>query len=45
VYNITSGDYNMYMDTLEKLNLSLMEAFEKEKIEFAYPTQKLFLSK
>jgi small-conductance mechanosensitive channel len=45
VYSITTGDYNAYMDTREKFNLSLMEAFEKEKIEFAYPTQKLFVAK
>ena len=45
VYSVISGDYAMYMDTLEKFNLSLMEAFEKEGIEFAYPTQKLFVAK
>ncbi|MFQ5661664.1 MAG: mechanosensitive ion channel family protein [Candidatus Paceibacteria bacterium] len=45
VYHITTGDYNEYMNVREKFNLALMEAFEKEKIEFAYPTQKLFLTK
>lgn len=45
VYYITTGDYNIYMDAQEKFNLALMEAFENEGIEFAYPTQKLFLSK
>ncbi|MDP6387891.1 MAG: mechanosensitive ion channel family protein [Candidatus Pacebacteria bacterium] len=45
VYHITTGDYNTYMDTREKFNLFLMEAFEKEGIEFAYPTQKIFIAK
>ena len=45
VYNITTGDYNTYMDAQEKFNLALMEAFESEGIEFAYPTQKLFVAK
>lgn len=45
VYIVTANDYNIYMDTQEKFNLALMEAFEKEGIEFAYPTQKLFVQK
>ncbi len=38
VYYFRSPDYNQYMDTQEAINLSLKEAFEKEGIEFAYPT-------
>jgi small-conductance mechanosensitive channel len=45
VYNITTGDYNIFMDMQEKYNLALMEVFESEGIEFAYPTQKLFVAK
>ena len=45
VYSITTNDYNIYMDTQEKFNLALMEAFESEQIEFAYPTQKIFIDK
>jgi len=45
VYNITTGDYNIFMDVQEKFNFALMEAFESEGIEFAYPTQKLFVAK
>lgn len=42
VYYIESPDYNMYMDAQQKIYLQILEAFEKEKIEFAYPTQTLF---
>ena len=45
VYNITTGDYDVYMDAQEKFNFALVEAFEKEGIGFAYPTQKVFLDK
>ena len=42
VYYIESPDYNMYMDAQQKIYLELLQAFEKENIEFAYPTQTLF---
>ncbi|MBL7044989.1 MAG: mechanosensitive ion channel family protein [Parcubacteria group bacterium] len=45
VYNITTGDYNTFMDAQEEFNLKLLEVFEEEGIEFAYPTQKLFVTK
>lgn len=45
VYYIDSPDYNQYMDTQESINLAIKEAFEKEGIEFAYPTQTLFVKK
>lgn len=31
------------MDTQQKIFLGIMERFEKEGIEFAYPTRTLFL--
>jgi small-conductance mechanosensitive channel len=43
VYWMLDPDYNLYMDTQERINLALMEAFEREGIEFAFPTQTLFL--
>ncbi|MEJ2292566.1 MAG: mechanosensitive ion channel family protein [Deinococcales bacterium] len=43
VYWMLDPDYNLYMDTQERINLALMEAFERESIEFAFPTQTLFL--
>ncbi len=42
VYYIESPDYNMYMDAQQKIYLEILQAFEKENIEFAYPTQTLF---
>ena len=45
VYYLDSTDYNLYMDTQQKINLGLKKAFEKEGIEFAYPTQKIFTAK
>lgn len=45
VYFVEGADYNKYMDIQQAINLSIYEAFEKEGIEFAYPTQTLFVSK
>ena len=45
VYYLKTSDYNKYMDTQESINLALKEAFEKEKIGFAFPTQTIHLEK
>lgn len=45
VYFILGSDYIQYMDTQQRINLSIYEEFEKRGIEFAYPTQTLFLNK
>ncbi|MBK9161170.1 MAG: mechanosensitive ion channel family protein [Nitrosomonadales bacterium] len=45
VYYVTGADYNKYMDIQQAINLSIFDAFEKEKIEFAYPSQTLFVNK
>lgn len=45
VYNVLSADYIFYMDKQQEINFSLMEIFAKEGIEFAYPTQTLYLTK
>jgi small-conductance mechanosensitive channel len=42
VYYIESPDYNIYMDAQQKIYLEILESFEQENIEFAYPTQTLF---
>lgn len=44
VYFVESADYNVYMDKQQTINLRLYEEFEKRKIEFAFPTQSIFLS-
>lgn len=43
VYYVLSNDYDEYMDVRQKINFALVEAFNKEKIEFAYPTQKVYV--
>ncbi len=45
VYYILSADYTQYMDIQEKINLEIYEQFEKLGIEFAYPTQTLYVNK
>ena len=43
VYYVLGPDYNQYMDLQQAINLYIHEQFEKEGIEFAYPTQTLYL--
>ena len=45
VYYLKSSEYNVYMDTQQEINLTMKEQFEKEGIEFAYPTQTIFINK
>jgi small-conductance mechanosensitive channel len=45
VYFVLSPDYNVYMDIQQAVNLALFERFESEGIEFAYPTQTLYLTR
>jgi small-conductance mechanosensitive channel len=45
VYYVLSPDYNRYMDIQQAINLRIHERFEAEEIEFAYPTQTLFLAR
>jgi small-conductance mechanosensitive channel len=43
VYNVLKPDYNIYMDVQQTINLALMRRFEAEGIDFAYPTQTLYV--
>ena len=43
VYYLLTSDYTIYMNTQQKILQDIFEAFEKENIQFAYPTQTLFL--
>jgi small-conductance mechanosensitive channel len=45
VYFVQSSDYTVYMNIHQQLNMKIFEEFEKRGIEFAYPTQTLFLNK
>jgi small-conductance mechanosensitive channel len=45
VYYIKSKEYVKYMDVQQEINFTIKEAFEKEGIEMAFPTQTIFLNK
>lgn len=45
VYYVIGSDYNKYMDIQQEINFAIKEEFEKQGIEFAYPTQTLYLQK
>ena len=44
VYYVLDPDYVVYMDIQEKINLGIFEAFEREGIGFAFPTQTLHIA-
>ncbi len=44
-YYAESGEYSKFMDIKQEINLKIMESFAKEGIEFAYPTQTLYMAK
>ncbi|MGH9339309.1 MAG: mechanosensitive ion channel family protein [Acidobacteriota bacterium] len=44
VYYVLQPDYNVYMDTQQKINLEIYRRFEQQGIEFAYPTQTVYLT-
>lgn len=44
VYFIESADFVLYMDIHHAICLRIFEKFEQEKIEFAYPTQTLYVN-
>jgi small-conductance mechanosensitive channel len=43
VYYVLSADYNIYMDIQQNINFAIHEAFEREKINFAFPTQTMLV--
>lgn len=45
VYFVLTADYNLYMDRQQAVYLSLYRIFESKGIEFAYPTQTLFVNR
>jgi len=45
VYYVLSSDYNKYMDSQQEINFTIKDEFEKRGIEFAYPTQTVYLEK
>lgn len=45
VYFVLSNDYRQYMNIQQDVNFRVLREFEKLGIEFAYPTQTLFVNK
>ncbi len=45
VFFVDTNDYATYMTARQHINLRIFEAFAKEGIEFAYPTQTLFVER
>ncbi len=43
VYYIDTKDYIIAMDAQQQINLQIMESFDKHGINFAYPTQTIYL--
>ena len=43
VYYVNSPDYTVYMDIQQEINLAIKEEVEKRGLEFAFPTQTLYL--
>ena len=45
VYYVNFSDYAIYMGMQQEVNFAIKQAFEKEKIEMAFPTQTIILQK
>ncbi|MGC9529694.1 MAG: mechanosensitive ion channel family protein [Candidatus Bipolaricaulaceae bacterium] len=43
VYYMLNPDYNLYMDTQQAINLALHKKFAEQEIDFAYPTQTVYV--
>jgi small-conductance mechanosensitive channel len=44
VYYVLAPDYNLYMDIQQAINLRIHERFEQEGVDFAYPTQTIYIN-
>lgn len=45
IYNVESSDYTEYLDVQQAINFGLLDRFTELGIEFAYPTQTVFVKK
>ncbi len=45
IYHVKVADYGSYLDTQQAINYAIKEAFEKEGINIAFPTQTIYVSK
>lgn len=44
VYYVLSADFNEYMEIKQEINFQIKEEFEKRCIDFAFPTQTLYMN-
>lgn len=44
IFYVLTPDYTTYMDIQQKINLKIFKLFETNQIEFAFPTQTIFVS-
>jgi len=44
-YYVQVRDYNIYMDKQQEINFAIKETLEKENIQFAYPTQSIYITR
>ncbi len=45
VYYVIGADFTRYMDTQQAINLAIYRGFQDLGVEFAYPTQQVFVSR
>jgi small-conductance mechanosensitive channel len=45
VYYVLSGEFGLYMDRQQAINFAIYDRFAENQIEFAFPTQTLFVEK
>jgi len=45
VYFVTDKDMDLFLNVKERVNFKIYKRFNEEKIEFAYPTQTVFVNK
>ncbi len=45
VLYVNYPEYKQYLKTRERINIAILEKFEKEKIEMAFPTQTIYIDK
>lgn len=45
VYYVLSQDYNIFMNVQQEINFAIKDAFDANGIEFAFPTQTVYLEK
>jgi MscS family membrane protein len=43
VYWVLSPDYTIYMDTQQRINFAIYRQLQDEQVEFAYPSQTIYL--